>query len=729
LTFSHANCYNCEYVTKDKFISINIDTLVKFWIGVAALLGAIFFLLLSVMDYFTTPENFKSFFLYRFVVAVLLIGIYFVNKVISSKFRSLLSILSIIFSATAIELMVMGFGGHRSTYYVGLIILIICIFGLIPLNLLSSLIGITIVYVIYLFPILLFDEITDYKTFLTSNAFLLTFLVIAAVWRYLNQKSIIRELSLQYDLEQQKKQLETYSMQLKGMVEERTQDLMKSEQWHRSLVDNATDGIIVLDRNGIIVNVNDRACDMHGFSKEVLIGTHVRLLEDGSRHAEIPDRMRRLLEGESLVYESVHHKKDGTPLYLEISSKAIMIGNEQFIQSFYRDITEKKRMQEHLFQSQKMDSIGVLAGGIAHDFNNILTAIIGHAEIIRKSNLEEKALRSLNVIEEASRRAGRMISKLLGFARKSSSEIVPMNVNDVIFDTVKLLERVIDKKISVTVELDNRLPLIQGDINQIEQVLMNLIVNARDAMPNGGKIVLKTTARNITRGMPDIPPYIPEGEYVIVTVTDTGIGIPREVLSKIFEPFFTTKERGKGTGLGLAMVYGVVKEHKGFVTVQSEQYKGSMFTIYLPSAPAAVPSDVQRQLPPVSGHESILVVDDEEDVLQAMQDSLSSHGYKVFAVSDPGSAISIFNKISGDIDLVITDIVMPRINGKELISQIKRINPSVKVLAVSGYAKYVAPNDEIGEINGFLQKPFESYYLLSVVRRILDARPHDLMRN
>ncbi|HUJ19131.1 MAG TPA: ATP-binding protein [Nitrospirota bacterium] len=538
-----------------------------------------------------------------------------------------------------------------------------------------------------------------------------------------------RELALKYDLAQQKKQLEIYSLQLKGMVEERTKELRTSEQWHRSLVDNATDGIIVQDGSGIILNVNDRACEMHGFPKEVLVGTHIRLLEDGSRQDEIAERMRRLFAGESLVFETVHHKKDGTPLYLEISSKAITIGEEMFIQSFYRDITEKKRLQEHLFQSQKMDSIGVLAGGIAHDFNNILTAIIGHLEIIRRTALDEKALRSLNVIEDAARRAGRMISKLLGFARKSNFEIVPLNMNDVIFDTVKLLERVIDKKINVTVELDNQLPLVQGDVNQIEQIIMNLVVNARDAMPGGGRIVIKTTSREIVRGMPDVPAYILPGHYVIMTVTDTGTGIPKDIVSKIFEPFFTTKERGKGTGLGLSMVYGVIKEHRGYIMVQSEENRGTVFTIYLPASQAAVVKKEIKQLASVSGSETVLVVDDEPDILHAIQDTLSSHGYKVFAVSDPVSAINIFKKLSSEIDLVITDIVMPRLNGKELVGQIKAMNADVKVLAISGYTKYVAPKDEIGEINGFLQKPFESYYLLTVVRRILDAHPHELIPN
>jgi PAS domain S-box-containing protein len=715
-------------MSRGEYINLYYDNYLHYWSNIAIGIGIVVILCLIPLDYIVAPEFIEQFLLYRISAAFCFVLLFFINKKkINRTFQSITSLVAGSIIAVMIAMMIAKFGGHESVYFAGVIVLLVYVFGLIPFTVKTSILAGTIIYLTYLLPILSYDTITNKSFFISANAFILLCTLTLLIFRYLSHKRLINELSLQYDIEQQKKQLEVYSMQLKGMVEERTRDLMKSEQWHRSLVDNATDGIVVLDRNGIIINVNDRACDMYGFPKDVLIGTHVRLLEAGSPPDQITERMRRLLDGEAIVYEAVHHKKDGTPLYLEISAKGIKIADEMFIQSFYRDITEKKKFQEYLFQSQKMDSIGTLAGGIAHDFNNILTAIIGHSEIIRRSHLEEKALRSLTVIEEASRRAGRMISKLLGFARKSASEVVPFNMNDVIFDTVKLLERVVDKKINLTVELDNRLPLVQGDVTQMEQVIMNLIVNARDAMPNGGSIIIKTTAREVVRGMPDVPSYIPPGEYVIMRVSDTGVGMAGDVLNRIFEPFYTTKDRGKGTGLGLAMVYGVVKEHRGYVTVQSELNRGSVFTVYIPTSPQAAAVEHKKQLPAVNGTETVLIVDDEEDILHAMQDALTSQGYKVFAISDPSAAAEIFKKLSDQIDLVITDIVMPKLNGKELIGQVKRINPKVKVLAISGYTKYVAPKDEIGEINGFLQKPFESYYLLSVVRRILDARPHDLI--
>jgi CheY-like chemotaxis protein len=258
---------------------------------------------------------------------------------------------------------------------------------------------------------------------------------------------------------------------------------------------------------------------------------------------------------------------------------------------------------------------------------------------------------------------------------------------------------------------------------------MNFIVNARDAMPKtGGRIVIHTQFRTVVKGMPDVPPYVPPGEYVQISVSDNGTGIPEDIVNKIFEPFFTTKEQGKGTGLGLSMVYGAIKDHEGYLSVQSTLGVGSVFTVYLPAvaAPTAV-VETKGSLMQTSGKETLLIVDDEQDVLDIMRDSLERHGYKVFATSDSTVAMDIYRRIFNEVALVISDIAMPGIDGKELIRQIKGVNPDVKILAVSGYSRYVAGNDEIKEIDGFLQKPFESYYLLSVVRRILDTKSKKFM--
>jgi two-component system, cell cycle sensor histidine kinase and response regulator CckA len=710
---------------KKNYIEQEIIKMLQSWGTIALTYGGLTILLLSVLDYFVTPENFNKFMVYRAVSALLFSGVFYLNRKKKNKYyQTVIFFIGTVIVSTMVELMVLSFGGHQSTYYAGMIIIAVFSLGFLPLfSIRTTILLAFMIYSIYLLPIISFDHITNIRLFLNNNVFLLSIITISVSWRYYNDRLLFQKLSLEYDLSKDKEQLELYSQKLKNLVEERTKELYESEQWHRSLFENATDGIIVLDKNSIIVNANDKACEMHGFSRQALVGAHIKLLVGDSDKDTITRKTRRILDGESLVFEAKNNRKDGTSICVEISSKAITIGNEVFIQSFYRDITEKKKFQEHLLQSQKMESVGVLAGGIAHDFNNILTAILGHTDLIRRfAVLNEKATRSLNVIEDASRRAGRMISKLLGFARKSKHELTPINLNDVVYETIKLLEQVFKKSIDLSVELDNRLPLIQGDINQMEQVIMNFLVNARDAMPNGGRIVIKTQARTVVKGMPDVPPYVPPGEYVQISVSDTGTGIPEDIKNKIFEPFFTTKEPGKGTGLGLSMVYGAINDHQGYLSVESTVGVGSVFTVFLPAAAPATVAGTKEAASPGSGKQTLLIVDDEQDILDIMRDSLENQGYKVFATGDSTVAIDIYRRIFNEVALIITDIVMPGIDGRELIRQIKVINPDVKVLAISGYTKYVGEKEDIKDIDGFLQKPFESYYLLSVVKRILESK-------
>jgi PAS domain S-box-containing protein len=704
---------------KEQYIETNLVYLLRYWVSFVTGAGAFVIMSLSFLDYLVTPSNFKIFLIYRVVAASAIFLLFLINKkVINKNVHHLFSIASAVIVTTMVALMIAKFGGHRSPYFAGIILGIIYIIAFTPLNVKISIIAGVIMYGIYLIPILVYDTISDMPFFINANVFILSTILSLLFVRYLMHQRFVNELSLQYDLEQQKQHLEI-------LVAERTKELQISEQWHRSVFENATDGIVVLDKDGVIVNVNNRTCEMHGFTREELIGTSIWRL-DAENDADLRQkRIDRILAGESLVFETTQMKKDGTPLPLEISSKAIPIAGELFIQSFYRDITEKKKFREYIAQSQKMESIGVLAGGIAHDFNNVLSAIMGHVEVVRmQTSLDARSLRSLQVIEDASRKAGSMISKLLGFARKSSFEVLPLYLNDVVHDTIKLLEQLFVKQVKLTVELDAQLPVMQGDYNQLEQIIMNLIVNARDAMPQGGQIHIRSQYRDIKEVMADVPSYIQAGEYILLSVSDTGCGIPDTVVQRIFEPFFTTKERGKGTGLGLSMVYGAVKEHRGYITVQSKLGAGTTFVVYFPVSRAAVSWAASKVDTVSRGNEMILFVDDEEEVLSAVRETLTTHGYKVLAASDPVLALDLFSRMPHEIALVITDMVMPKIDGKELIKRMRSINPGAKILAVSGYMKFVAQKEDIKEIAGFLQKPFESRHLLSMIRKILDARPN-----
>jgi PAS domain S-box-containing protein len=544
-------------------------------------------------------------------------------------------------------------------------------------------------------------------------------------WRYVNQNLLIKNLSLEYDLSQDKQQLEKYSTQLEQLVEERTKELNKSETMLRSLFENANDGIMIMDSNGIILSVNEKACEIHGFEKDALIGVNIGLLETEENKPLFEERKRRILKGEALMFETQHYRKDGTRVSIEVSSKAVEVEGNLIIQSFHRDITEKKKLQGQLFQSQKMESIGVLAGGIAHDFNNILSAILGHAELLHEfSNLDATAKQRVKIIEGSSRKAGQMVSKLLSFARQGSFESAPLSLNNVIRDTMELIERMLaKKKITINMEIDPTLPPVSGDSNQLEQVVMNLVVNAGDAMPSGGTLTIATTRVSLERDEADrIHPLLTPGKYVVMRISDTGMGIPEEIRDRIFDPFFTTKGPGKGTGLGLAMVYGIVKEHRGVINLRSQLGKGTTFEIYLPVSDKFVPKAAKTSGYSVTGREKILVIDDEEDVLSFMKDVLETQGYKVLATTNPVYGLDTFKQINEEIDLVITDIVMPLVNGRELIKHFKLIKPAVKVIAISGYDIWGTEKRD-KDINAYIRKPFEGIYLLSIVRRVLDTAP------
>jgi PAS domain S-box-containing protein len=711
---------------REEYIQREIDRSVQFWLGWTMFSAALFFFVISALDYIAAPDKFFDFLKIRSFGAVICIIVSIINrKKIDRNFQLVLIYISLIVSVGCIEYMVVNFGGHTSTYYAGFFLVAVYAIGFIPLDLKHSLFITIICFLIYSIPILAIDDLINYRYFIMPLFFLFSTYASLIIWRYVSQQRLIRELGLQYDIEQQKKQLELYSHKLEDLVAERTKDLRKSEQWHRSVFDNATDGIAIMNREGIIVNVNDKVCELHGFPREMLVGTHVKLLENESHRESSAERMVRILNGEALIYETIHNRKDGSPVNIEVSAKLIIIGEELWIQAFYRDITEKKKLQEHLFQSQKMESIGVLAGGIAHDFNNMLTAVLGHTEVIRyHSSLDPKALRSLQVIEDASRKAGGMISQLLGFARKSSFRLIPVSMNDVVQDTIKLLERVIDKNIVINTALDERLPFIDGDSNQLSQVVMNLIVNARDAMPQGGRIEIASRSFEVTPGTTDVPAYIQPGVYVHVSIADTGAGIPEHILQKVFEPFFTTKEQGKGTGLGLSMAYGAIKEHGGYITVLSRLGAGTTFNLLIPVAKTASAVLKSDEFPEsLRGTETIMFVDDEEHVLSSVTETLSTNGYKVIAINDPAAAVDQFKLKAADIALVISDMVMPNVDGQDLIRRLRAVKPEVKILAVSGFVKYVSKNEDVREVAGFLQKPFETRQLLTTIRRILDPIP------
>ncbi|NJD57444.1 MAG: PAS domain S-box protein, partial [Nitrospirae bacterium] len=507
---------------------------------------------------------------------------------------------------------------------------------------------------------------------------------------------------------------------LEELVAQRTKELAVSEQKFRGLFDNASDGVAVYDRNGIIVNVNSRFCELHGFPVESLIGTSIKVLDAGKEDPEKEERIKRILNGESLIYETRHYRKDGETVLFEISAKALQIDGDIYIQAFHRDISDKKRLQEQLFQSQKMESIGMLAGGLAHDFNNVISAIIGHVELLGDNErLDSDARKHLTIVESSSRRASQMISKLLKFARKGKIDMQPVSLNSVVRDTTELISKTLShRNISVDLKLDDMLPQLMGDSNQMEQVVMNLMVNAADAMPAGGVVTLATAAKTFGNEAAQVHPLLAPGAYVILSVTDSGSGIPDDVRDKIFDPFFTTKGQGKGTGLGLAMVYSIVKDHKGAVTVDSMVGKGTTFQVYIRAVPAQhIASDGAAENQQTE-RGCVLVVEDESDTLRFVSETIESFGYTVIAEDNAIRALKFFKEQADGITLVITDIFMPVIDGRDLIKSLKVIKPSVKVIAMSAYQIEDFVRQDI-PVDDFIRKPFGGIELMSKVNRLI----------
>jgi PAS domain S-box-containing protein len=706
---------------KKSYIDHEVLKLLQSWGSIILPSGIFVIVLLILLDYLVTPEHFFQFLIFRIISIGLFVILFILNKRYLRKNLQLgITIAATIIVSSMVELMILSTGGHASTYYVGMILTYVFIIGLLPISLSATFLLACIIYSIYLFPIYIFDTVTDLRIFINNNLFLVSLFIIGFIWKYVNQKLLINKLGLEYDLSEEKEQLKIYSTNLEHLVQERTKELSISEKWYKAIFDFATDGIIVLDRNGTIINVNQKVCEINGFDRDALIGINLELLEAETDKEIIRNRSSRILKGESMIYETEHYRKDGSKVLLEVSSNAIDSEGEKYIQSFYRDITEKKRIQEQLMHSTKMESIGVLAGGIAHNFNNILTAILGYAELlIEFSHLDDVSRQRVRNIESSARKAGVMVSKLLSFARREAHEVLPLNLHDVINDSLKIFEGALNKKIGLKMHLADQPPIIEGDPNQIEQIIMNLIVNAKDAMPDGGHITITTRLIDIGEERSNIPSYIQPGRYVIWSFSDTGTGIPQDIISKIFDPFFTTKEKGKGTGLGLATVYGIVKDHKGYISVQSEPSKGTQFEIYFPLSTKSIQGVAKPRPTVIEGDENILIVDDDSDVLNFLSDLLENHGYHVMPVNNALNAIDIFKANLSKIKLVITDIVMPLVEGNDLVRILKNINPKIKILVISGFSDTLIRED--GSVDAFVKKPFEQTELLATIRRILDA--------
>jgi two-component system cell cycle sensor histidine kinase/response regulator CckA len=504
--------------------------------------------------------------------------------------------------------------------------------------------------------------------------------------------------------------------------------LQRSEAGFRSVVEDAPYGIYRASTSGRFLQVNPALQKMLGYELgEELLGKD--LASDIFRHAGEYQRLSELLTRMEEVkdIELEWKRQDGAPITVRCSGRRINDENgaPAYFEMFTEDVTEKRVLERQLRMAQKMEAIGRLSGGIAHDFNNHLGVIIGYSGVLNKALSTNPALREHALeIEKAGQRAASLTKQLLAFSRQQVLTPAVLNLNTLTSDMEKMLPRLLGEDIEVSLALDPELGDVKADQSQIEQVIMNLAVNARDAMLMGGKLRIQTANAELDRAYTWNHPGSKVGKYVMLTVSDTGMGMDPATLAHIFEPFFTTKERGKGTGLGLATVYGIVKQSDGYIWVDSAPGNGASFQIYLPrhvgqSAVHEQPADSGERL---RGSETILLVEDAEPLRKLAQTFLEAGGFRVLSAENGEAALEVARRFGGPFDLLLTDVVMPGMNGRVLAEQLFPLQPGMKVLYMSGYTdSFIAGHGVLDPQTHLLHKPFREEDLIRKVRDVLDG--------
>lgn len=524
--------------------------------------------------------------------------------------------------------------------------------------------------------------------------------------------------------------LESVGGQIALAIERRTAEdsLRSSESMFRLLFAHNPLPTWVFDVDTLkFVQVNEAAVKQYGYTQEEFAAmTLLDIRPEGEREKSLKHLQEWYGRGR---YQDIskHRTKEGKDLEVEIIAHPLQHAGRDVRLVVAQDVTERHRLEEQLRQAQKMEAVGRLAGGVAHDFNNLLMVIKGHTELLLNSALQsEQAARKIEQIDRAADRATTLTRQLLAFSRMQVLQPRVMNLNSVVEDMGKLLPRLIGEDIDLLIQMATDLGRIRADASQMEQIIMNLAVNARDAMPNGGRLVIETSNAELDKVYNATHPIVKPGNYVCLAVSDTGTGMDAETQTHIFEPFFTTKEQGKGTGLGLSTVYGVVKQSGGFIWVYSEMGKGTCFKIYLPrveepeeKAGGALPLGEMPR-----GTETILLAEDEQDVREVAREFLESGGYTVIEARDGRDALRIAAAHPGKIALLMTDMVMPGMTGQELAGRLQQKNADLRVMYMSGYSEHAAAETAQAEPSvKLLTKPFSRSAVLRAVREALSSEP------
>ena len=519
------------------------------------------------------------------------------------------------------------------------------------------------------------------------------------------------------------------------VVTERKQaeeELKKSEEFTKNILESVDEGFIVIDLEYKVIAANRAYLNFTGTPLEEVIGKHCYEVshhvdkpccEEGTADCPVTLSFKT---GEPYSSFHTHYDNAGVPVYVEVKSYPMKDKSGKVVSAIeiINDITEKKKLEDQLLQAQKMEAVGLLAGGIAHDFNNILSAIVGYGYLLQTKMRSDDPLReNVDQILVSADRAAEVTHSLLAFSRKQILDPKPTDINVMMKRFEKLLSRLIGEDIELSTNLTDKDVISMADAGQIEQVLLNLATNARDAMPNGGHLTLETQLVELDDTFIRVHGYGEPGMFAVISVSDTGSGMEKETMAKIFEPFFTTKEVGKGTGLGLAMAYGIIKQHKGYINVYSEPERGTTFRIYLPAIESTeeVIVKIASEPLPSHGNETILVAEDDRALRELFSMVLQEYGYKVILAENGEEAIRKFMDNKDKIQLVMLDMIMPKISGKEAYDEIIKLRPGIKALFSSGYTADRIDTDSIlKEGFDFIMKPVSPKDLLRKVRDVLD---------
>jgi len=503
--------------------------------------------------------------------------------------------------------------------------------------------------------------------------------------------------------------------------------LRESQQLLQAIIDNSTAVIYVKDLQGSYLMVNRRYEEIFHLTREAVLGKtdHDVFSQEAADAFRAMDQ-RVVAAGTALTEEEVAPHDDGPHTYISVKCPLWdNAGKPYAVFGISTDITERKRLEQQLLQSQRMEAVGRLAGGVAHDFNNLLTVIIGESELMLASLAPNDPLRAqIEAIDSSAQRAADLTRQLLAFSRKQVLQPKVLDLNTIVTDLGKMLRRLIGEDVELINRLSSNLGRVKADPGQIEQIIVNLAINARDAMPRGGTLTIETNNTKLDDQYASQHPEVRPGDQVMLAVSDTGTGMDREMQSRIFEPFFTTKERGKGTGLGLATVYGVVKQSEGHIWVYSEPGRGTTFKVYLPKVeePAEVTRRSAGRSSSAGGSETVLVVEDDDGVRGVVRQVMSSAGYTVMECKNAEQALSMSGSYSGHIHLMVTDVIMPGASGRELAQKITALRPGIRVLYMSGYTdNAIVHHGVLDEGVAFIEKPFTPDRLLHKVREVLNT--------